>query len=72
MFGGYLIVVYLRHTIVRSLGNYYRYKVPNGTLYKTMFSFDQLKNEFIGEIGTKKKTLYEQELQFEVRGGNKK
>ena len=27
-----------------------------------MFSFDEIKNEFIGEIGTPKRTLYEQEL----------
>ena len=33
-----------------------------------MFSFDQIKNEFIGEIGTEKRTLYEQELQLEVMG----
>ena len=33
-----------------------------------MFSFDQIKNEFIGEIGTEKRTIYEQELQLEVMG----
>lgn len=33
-----------------------------------MFSFDQIKDEFIGEIGTKKRTQYEQELQLEVLG----
>ena len=33
-----------------------------------MFSFDQIKNEFIGEIGTEKRTLYEQELQLEIMG----
>ena len=33
-----------------------------------MFSFDQIKDEFIGEIGTEKKTQYEQELQLEVLG----
>ncbi|WP_396179637.1 helix-turn-helix domain-containing protein [Flavobacterium sp.] len=33
-----------------------------------MFSFDQIKDEFIGEIGTEKRTLYEQELQMEVLG----
>ena len=33
-----------------------------------MFSFDQIKNEFIGEIGTEKRTLYEQELQLEILG----
>jgi len=27
-----------------------------------MFSFDEIKNEFIGEAGTPKRTLYEQEL----------
>ena len=31
------------------------------TDYK-MFSFDQIKDEFIGEIGTEKRTHYEQEL----------
>ena len=31
-----------------------------------MFSFDEIKNEFIGEIGTPKRTLYEQELQLEI------
>ena len=33
-----------------------------------MFSFDQIKDEFIGEIGTEKRTLYEQELQLEAMG----
>lgn len=33
-----------------------------------MFSFDQIKDEFIGEIGTEKRTQYEQELQLEVLG----
>ena len=33
-----------------------------------MFTLDQIKNEFIGEIGTEKRTLYEQELQLEVLG----
>ena len=33
-----------------------------------MFSFDQIKDEFIGEIGTEKRTQYEQELQLEVMG----
>ncbi len=33
-----------------------------------MFSFDEIKNEFIGEIGTPKRTLYEQELQLEIIG----
>ena len=33
-----------------------------------MFTFDQIKNEFIGEIGTEKRTQYEQELQLEVLG----
>ncbi len=32
------------------------------------FTFDQIKNEFIGEIGTEKRTQYEQELQIEVLG----
>lgn len=33
-----------------------------------MYSFDQIKNEFIGEIGTEKRTIYEQELKLEVVG----
>src|SRR5690606_27424479 len=33
-----------------------------------MFTFDQIKDEFIGEVGTEKRTQYEQELQFEVLG----
>ena len=33
-----------------------------------MYSFDQIKDEFIGEIGTDKRTRYEQELQLEVLG----
>src|SRR5699024_3844721 len=33
-----------------------------------IFSFDQIKDEFIGEIGTEKRTRYEQELQLEVLG----
>lgn len=33
-----------------------------------MYSFDEIKNEFIGEIGTEKRTRYEQELQLEVLG----
>lgn len=33
-----------------------------------MFTFDQIKDEFIGEIGTEKRIKYEQELQMEVLG----
>ena len=33
-----------------------------------MFTFDQIKNEFIGETGSVKRTLYEQELQMEIIG----
>ena len=33
-----------------------------------MFTLDQIKDEFIGEIGTEKRTLYEQELQMEILG----
>lgn len=33
-----------------------------------MFTFDQIKVEFIGEIGSEKRTLYEQELQLELMG----
>lgn len=33
-----------------------------------MFTFDQIKNEFIGEPGTEKRMLYEQELQMEMLG----
>ena len=32
------------------------------------FTFDQIKDEFIGEKGTEKRTVYEQELQLEVLG----
>ena len=32
------------------------------------FTFDQIKDEFIGEKGTEKRTIYEQELQLEVLG----
>lgn len=31
-----------------------------------LFTFDQIKDEFIGEIGSKKRTQYEQELQLEL------
>ena len=33
-----------------------------------IFTFDQIKNEFIGEKGTEKRQVYEQELQLEVLG----
>ena len=33
-----------------------------------LFSLAEIKNEFIGEIGTDKRTQYEQELQLEVLG----
>ncbi len=33
-----------------------------------MFSFDEIKNEFIGKKGTEKRNLYEQELQLEILG----
>lgn len=33
-----------------------------------MFTLDQIKDEFIGEVGTDKRTIYEQELQLEVLG----
>lgn len=33
-----------------------------------LFTFDQIKDEFIGEIGTEKRAQYEQELQLEVFG----
>lgn len=33
-----------------------------------IFTFDQIKDEFIGEIGTENRTLYEQELQLEIMG----
>jgi HTH-type transcriptional regulator / antitoxin HipB len=33
-----------------------------------IFTFDQIKDEFIGENGSEKRTKYEQELQFEVLG----
>ena len=33
-----------------------------------IFTFDQIKDEFIGEKGTEKRQIYEQELQLEVLG----
>jgi len=33
-----------------------------------MFTLDQIKDEFIGERGTEKRTIYEQELQLEILG----
>ena len=33
-----------------------------------MFTFDQIKDEFIGKPGTLKRTQYEQELQLEIMG----
>lgn len=33
-----------------------------------VFTFDQIKYEFIGEIGTERRTQYEQELQLEIMG----
>jgi plasmid maintenance system antidote protein VapI len=33
-----------------------------------VFTFNQIKDEFIGEEGTEKRTRYEQELQLEVLG----
>jgi len=33
-----------------------------------IFTFGQIKDEFIGEIGTEKRTRYEQELQLEILG----
>lgn len=33
-----------------------------------IFTFDQIKNEFIGEIATEKRIQYEQELQVELMG----
>lgn len=33
-----------------------------------LYTFDRIKDEFIGEIGTEKRTKYEQELQLEVLG----
>lgn len=33
-----------------------------------LFTLDQIKDEFIGEIGTPKRTQYEQELQLEILG----
>ncbi len=33
-----------------------------------MFTFEQIKDEFIGEIGTEKRIQYEQELQGEILG----
>jgi plasmid maintenance system antidote protein VapI len=33
-----------------------------------MVSFDRIKDEFIGKVGTPKRTQYEQELQLEILG----
>jgi DNA-binding XRE family transcriptional regulator len=33
-----------------------------------IFTFDQIKDEFIGEVGTVKRSHYEQELQMEILG----
>ncbi len=33
-----------------------------------MYAFDQIKDEFIGEIGTERRTQYEHELQVEIMG----
>ncbi len=33
-----------------------------------MFTFDEIKDEFIGEKGSEKRNLYEQELQLEILG----
>jgi hypothetical protein len=33
-----------------------------------MFTFDRIKDEFIGEIGTEKRTQYEQQLHLEMIG----
>ena len=33
-----------------------------------IFTFDQIKDEFIGEVGTVKRSLYEQQLQMEILG----
>jgi HTH-type transcriptional regulator / antitoxin HipB len=33
-----------------------------------MYTLDQIKDEFIGEVGTERRTQYEQELQLEVVG----
>jgi HTH-type transcriptional regulator/antitoxin HipB len=33
-----------------------------------IFTFDQIKDEFIGELGSEKRIQYEQELQLEVMG----
>lgn len=36
------------------------------------YTLDQIKDEFIGEVGTEKRTQYEQELQLEVLKNNSK
>jgi len=33
-----------------------------------IFTFDQIKDEFIGEVGTVKRSFYEQQLQMEILG----
>lgn len=42
--------------------------MKNNDTHLKMFSFDEIKNEFIGEVGTPKRILYEQELQMEMMG----
>ncbi len=33
-----------------------------------IYTFDQIKDEFLGEVGTEKRTIYEQQLQLAVLG----
>jgi len=42
--------------------------MPTKNKEMEMFTFDQIKDEFVGEIGTEKRTRYEQELQLEALG----
>jgi HTH-type transcriptional regulator / antitoxin HipB len=43
-------------------------KMANKNKELEMFTFNQIKDEFIGEVGTEKRTQYEQELQLEILG----
>ena len=43
-------------------------KMNNKEKELEIFTFDQIKDEFIGEVGTVKRSLYEQQLQIEILG----
>lgn len=51
-----------------NISNLKTIKMTNKNKELEMFTFDQIKDEFIGETGTEKRIQYEQELQLEVLG----